>query len=122
MEIEEKDTGFAEIDSFDQSREERRKDQGVFLKGFIIGFGAAAAAGMIFGLFKDRAEKRRESTSTGARIRSQDESGGVIGDLSNIIDESSSAFKDAVRTLDRTFESGRMAIESFQDIIDKIRE
>ena len=57
-----------------------------------------------------------------SRFRTHDESGGILGDLSHVVDESTTAFSDAVRTLDKTFESGRRAIDSVQDVIDKIRE
>jgi len=122
MEIAEREYGSITVRDRNGSDDERHKTTGTFLKGFIVGFGAAAAVGVIFGIFRESAERRKVSRSTASRIRTQDESGGVIGDLSNIIDESTTAFKDAVQTLDRTFESGRMALESFQDVINKIRE
>jgi hypothetical protein len=93
-----------------------------FIKGLIVGFGLAAVASVVFNIFNEQRASRRKSFSQESRIKDQDESGGVLGDLSYIIDESTSAFGDAVRTLDKTFESGRKAIESVQDVIDKIRE
>ncbi len=103
-------------------RERRKRDTLIFLRGAVVGFGVAAVASALFGLFQEQGKRRRRSMSAESRIRTQDESGGVLGDLSYIVDESTSAFKDAVQTLDRTFESGRMAVETIQDVIDKIRE
>ena len=93
-----------------------------FLRGVIVGFGAAAVASVCFNLFQEQRARRRHAMTTDSRMRTYDESGGVMGDLSNLVDEGTSAFRDAVRTLDRTFESGVRAIETVQDIIDKIRE
>jgi len=103
-------------------RGERSKDTQVFLKGIIVGFGLAAVASAAFGLFRLQAERRKEAGSTGSRIREYDESGNILGDLSNIIDESSGAFRDAVQALDQTFESGRQALDTFSDVVDKMRE
>jgi len=103
-------------------RERRKRDTLIFIRGAVVGFGVAAVASALFGLFQEQGKRRRRSMTAESRIRKQDESGGVLGDLSYIVDESTSAFKDAVQTLDRTFESGRMAVETIQDVIDKIRE
>ena len=100
----------------------RRRDTANFVKGMVIGFGLAAIASTFLNLFNEQRARRKEAMGTESRFRRQDESGGVLGDLSNIIDESSQAFRDAVRTLDKTFESGQSAIESVQTVIDKIRE
>ena len=97
-------------------------DSQVFLKGIIVGFGLAAVASAACGLFKSQAAHRKEENSTGSRLRRQDESGNVLGDLSNIIDESSGAFRDAVKSLDHTFETGRKALDTFNDVVDKMRE
>jgi|WetSurMetagenome_2_1015567.scaffolds.fasta_scaffold1128588_1 hypothetical protein len=99
-----------------------RRDTANFIKGVVIGFGLAAVASSVFNLFSEQRSRRKESMATETRFRRHDESGNVLGDLSNIIDESSQAFRDAVRTLDKTFESGQAAIESVQSVIDKIRE
>jgi hypothetical protein len=118
----EKETRALAVRSDRPSRAEKQHDTSLFLKGMIVGFGLAAVASAAFGIFKDQQGRRKRFNSAESRAQSHDESGGVLGDLSNIIDESSSAFKDAVQSLDRTFESGRQAIETFQDVIDKIRE
>jgi len=104
------------------NREKSRRDATMFLSGMVAGFGLAAVASVLFNLFQEQSSRRRRSQTTESRIRRQDESGGVLGDLSHIIDESTSAFKDAVKTLDRTFESGKAALDSIQDVINKIRE
>lgn len=114
----------SEVTSLEKSErlEQRRRDTGNFVKGMVIGFGLAAVASVFFNLFHEQRERRKEAMGTESRFRRQDESGNVLGDFSNIIDESSQAFRDAVRTLDKTFESGQAAIESVQSVIDKIRE
>ncbi len=103
-------------------QELRRRDTANFIKGMVIGFGMAAVASSVFNLFSEQRSRRKEAMATESRFRRHDENGNVLGDLSNIIDESSQAFRDAVRTLDKTFESGQAAIESVQSVIDKIRE
>lgn len=105
-----------------EKHELQRRDTSTFVKGMVIGFGLAAVASVFFNLFQEQRERRRDMMRTESRFRSQDESGNVLGDLSNIIDESSSAFSDAIKTLDKTFEAGQSAIESVQNVIDKIRE
>ncbi len=100
----------------------RRRETGSFIRGMILGFGLAAAASVLLNLFQEQRAVRKKSMTAESRIRRQDESGRVIGDLSYVIDESTAAFKDAVRALDRTFESGKRALDSVQDVIDKIRE
>ena len=122
MTSEEKETRVLAVRSDRPSKVEKQHDTAIFLKGMIIGFGLAAVASAAFGLFRDQQQRRKKYNSAESRAQSHDESGGVLGDLSNIIDESSSAFRDAVQSLDKTFESGRHAIETFQDVIDKIRE
>jgi hypothetical protein len=104
------------------AREKARRDATMLLSGMVVGFGLAAVASVLFNLFQEQSSRRRRSQTTESRIRRQDESGGVLGDLSHIIDESTSAFKDAVKTLDRTFESGKAALDSIQDVINRIRE
>ncbi|MCX6646753.1 MAG: alkaline phosphatase family protein [bacterium] len=103
-------------------QEQHRHDTANFIKGMVIGFGLAAVASSFFNLFTEQRSRRKEAMATETRFRRHDESGNVLGELSNIIDESSQAFRDAVRTLDKTFESGQAAIESVQSVIDKIRE
>lgn len=93
-----------------------------FLKGIILGFGLAAVASVFFNFFSERRAKRAYAMSPEARLKKQDESGGIIGDLTNLVGESTEAFKDAVQTLDRTFETGVKAIETVQNVINKIRE
>lgn len=105
-----------------EKHELRRRDTSNFVKGLVIGFGLAAVASAFLNLFQEQRERRRDMMRTESRFRSQDESGNVLGDLSNIIDESSFAFRDAIKTLDKTFEAGQSAIESVQNVIDKIRE
>ncbi len=114
-----------EYEMLESEPEEVREPTGeghMFLKGLIVGFGLAAVASLLLNLFQEQRESRRRSMSPESRFRSHDESGGVLGDLSHVVDESSSAFSDAVRTLDRAFDSGRKAIEGVKDVIDKIRE
>lgn len=94
----------------------------MFLKGMVVGFGLAAVASALFNVFQDQRSARRQAMSAESRIRRHDERGDVMGDLSYIIDESGGAFKDAVKALDRTFESGKVALDSIQDVINKIRE
>jgi hypothetical protein len=60
--------------------------------------------------------------SAESRMIRQDESGGVLGDLSNLVDEGSTAFRDAVRTVDNTCESVVRGLESIGDVIHKIRQ
>ena len=100
-------------------REQMRHDTGVFLKGVILGFGLAAVASTLFNLFAEQREERKKYSSP---HRSGGGTEGKLGDLSYVIDESTSAFRDAVKTLDRTFESGVKAVESVQEVIDKIRD
>jgi hypothetical protein len=107
---------------YDKNNDPHRRESSSFVKGMIVGFGLAAVASVLFNLFQEQRANRRREFSAESRIRKQDENGGVLGDLSYIVDESTSAFNDAVRTLDRTFESGRKAIESVADVINKIRE
>ena len=99
-----------------------RFDGGTFLKGLLVGFGLAAVASVAFNLFQEQRDRRKSSMKPDSRLRSYDEAGGVLGDLSHVIDESGAAFTDAVKTLDTAFESGRRAVETVQDVIDKIRE
>ena len=101
---------------------DRGRDSLMILRGLVIGFGLAAVASALFGLFQEGRSRRRDAMTPASRLRRQDEAGGVLGDLSHVVDESTSAFSDAVRALDRTFESGRRAIETVQDVINKIRE
>ncbi len=105
-----------------RDRDATNHDASILLRGIVIGFGLAAVASVAFNLFQDQRQKRRKAMSADSRIRTHDESGGVLGDLSYIIDESTGAFKDAVQALDKTFETGKQAIDTFQDVIDKIRE
>jgi len=105
----------------DQDRPGRNATH-AFLKGLIVGFGAAAVASAVFGLFSEQQRKRKNSMDPVQRMQARDESGGIVGDLSHVIDESTSAFNDAVKMLDRTFESGKQALESVQQVIDRIRE
>ena len=101
---------------------QRSRDAQVFLKGMIIGFGLAAVASAAFGLFRQQSKRRKYEHSAGSRIQRYDESGNILGDLSNIIDESTCAFRDAVHTLDQTFETGRQALDTFGKVVDKMRE
>lgn len=100
----------------------RNRDARIFLKGVILGFGLAAAASTLFNLFNEQREMRKTSGLSGSTYPSYESKGGMLGDLSYAVDESTSAFRDAVRTLDKTFESGIKAIDSVKDVIDKIRE
>jgi len=101
---------------------QRSRDAQVFLKGMIVGFGLAAVASAAFGLFRQQSRRRKDERSAGSRIRRYDESGNILGDLSNILDESTGAFRDAVQTLDQTFETGRQALDTFGKVVDKMRE
>jgi hypothetical protein len=106
----------------DEADERKSRDTSMFLKGMVVGFGLAAVASAIFSVFQEQRTSRRQAMTPESRIRRHDEAGGVVGDLSYIIDESSGAFRDAVKALDKTFESGKAALDSIQDVINKIRD
>jgi len=114
---------FSEMrDRRDEMDERRSRDTSMFLKGMVVGFGLAAVTSALFSLFQEQRTSRKQAMSAESRIKRHDEAGGVVGDLSYILDESSGAFKDAVKALDRTFESGKAALDSIQDVINKIRD
>jgi hypothetical protein len=128
------DDDAAEADSFEVSAHEddfrlpqRRRpmmnrETGILVRGIIIGFGLAAAANAFFNIFQEQRSRRKSAMSPESRMRRQDESGGVVGDLSNLVDEGTSAFRDAVRTVDNTCESVTRGLESIGDVIHKIRQ
>ncbi|HEX9745984.1 MAG TPA: hypothetical protein VGB30_11215 [bacterium] len=108
-------------DSVEVGESRRRRDDSnwdtvTFIKGVILGFGIAAVAHTAFNLFNELRDARSEDGVPG-----HEHTGGKMGDLSYVLDESTNAFQDAVKTLDKTFESGIKAVESVQDVIDKIR-
>ncbi|HDS29758.1 MAG TPA: hypothetical protein ENN67_01815 [Firmicutes bacterium] len=119
---------FDRYDDYEITKQPRRSeshstfDSGSFLKGIILGFGLAAVASVFLNFFQEKREFRRSAMTPQSRLRRQDESGGILGDLSHVVDESSAAFTGAVKSLDKAFDSGRRAIETVQEVIDKIRE
>jgi hypothetical protein len=96
------------------------QDSQVFLRGLIIGFGIAAAAGVVWGLFRNRRQRLSGPGYDSDCYRGSGSSAGVMEGISNIIEGGATAFKDAVDAVDRTCQSVTRGIETVQDAFDKI--
>jgi hypothetical protein len=92
------------------------KDTEIFIKGLIVGVGIAGAAGAIFSLIS-----MRNRGKSGSQAGNGEPVGlaGVITGVTDLVTEGTSAFRDAVDALDRTFESGVNAYERVQEAMSK---
>jgi len=117
-ELIEKDPAGDELDSPSRGLSRETK---YFIEGLIVGFGLGAAIYTVFGLLRGRRLHLYESMAPRRRMVAQDESGGIIGDFAHVVDEGTSAFKEAVQTVERVTESVARGVETFQDLLEKMR-
>ena len=84
-----------------------------FVTGFLTGFGICAAVGVIFLLPRvlSKLGQRHEKAFHGSRTDFTNEGEGY-GEIPGVIHDSSTAIKDAVDSLGRTFHEGREIIDS----------
>jgi len=110
-----------EGDELDSPSRGLSREAKYFIEGLIVGFGLGAAIYTVFGILRGRRARFYELMAPQRRMLAQDESGGIIGDFAHVVDEGTSAFKEAVQTVERVTESVARGVETFQDLLEKMR-
>ena len=96
-------------------------DTGEFIKGLLVGVAAVLAIGGLVALLTTRHLSHRDAMRPRKRMENYNPGENTIGDTPGQLDDPSGGVVDTMRAVNQALDTGRQAMETIHDVMEKIR-